>query len=551
MAQTRANPTWRFELRYRGAVRHVGVGPVVRVGEGGELVVPGLGGVHVLADGPRLHAVPGLVGTIAADAATLQVVAHPEIEIAIERVVPERIDISRTPAVPWREAVYGIAFAACVSAFIGVKVAASPLRQKSVQDRDRELVTAWLEEVPIAVVPPLPIVELAPPPPSAPQTGNASEPAGDDGLDDARIETPEVASNAEVDEKAPPRPKKLRRRQRDDAMVLDEITALRGDENYAVLSALGSTEDNVLGGLIGASIDDVEGYGGLGMSGVGVAPAEVPSDSIAVREREPDGVSGGVVGGVPGGVVGGVTGDAVPPQVLPADESDADVEGVAGKPACELEFDPKPRLDVVFVVDATQPMSKTLANLARQIGALQDRVSATRPRYGLVAFADDVQLARLDALTEAELRVAIAGLSADAQVRPEEPDTKDDVLGALDRAREFPWGDTRDTLRMIVLVTDADYADKGEQIGEHTVAHSHDRIAKKLAADSIRVVSMTHHPVPGLDRGRRGRTSLPEATAGLALDDSAIHADDGLADALGDLLRNPVCKQSLIETIVD
>lgn len=557
MAQTRApREAWRYELRYRGALRHEGTGPTIAIGESGELVVPGLGGAHVLASGSRVHAVAGLTGVVivdgverglpnegallrAGDRAVLRPVDHPEIEIAIERAVRERIAISRAPAIPWREAVYGLTFAACVCAFIGVKVAASPLKQKKTQDdRDRELVHAWLDDVPIAVVRPLPVVEVQPLEPPEPANTGTPESAGDEGLDDARIETPEVASNAEVDEAAPAKPKKLRRRQRDDdARMMDIITSVERGGGSELVAILGTSEVASLSAIADAPIDD-EVYGGLLIGGVGIAADEVTPAPV-------DGVPGGVAGGVPGG--------AVPPQMLPVDveHADADVEGIAATPSCDLEFDPKPRLDVVFVVDATRPMSETLDTLARQVGALQARAEGARPRYGLVAFADDVEFSRLDALTATELRVAIAGLAADARARVDEPDARDDVLGALERAREFPWGEGRETLRMIVLVTDADYADKGETLGEHTVVHSHDRVAKRLAADSIRVVSMTHHPVPGLDRGRRGRTSLPEATAGLALDDDVLHGAEGLADALGDLLRNPVCKTTVLETIIE
>ncbi len=518
MASTSA-PSWRVELWYRGELRTQTRRDVVVVGESGALVVPGLGGVHVLACGDRIEHVDGLLGVDTSGLVpgldvrtTLRVAAHPEIELVLVRERLERHEISRMPMWPWREAVYGLAFAACVCAFISVKVAVSPARVR--EQEDRELAQELLVDVPIAFVVPPPVIEVAP---AEPAPALASPPTDREGPDATDVDAPEISEVAQLVEEAPPKPKTKRRRR---APEVEELAA------YGVLGLA----DNSIGGLIGdevAMMDEI-----TARPTVDLLAESIVEPTITPKEIVPEEVAEGVPGGVPATVDG------------------PDGEGVDAEPTCTMEDDPKPKIDIVFVVDATSPMAKVQWHLSQQVKDLDRSLAEKDVRYGLVAFGDDVELARVQPMKADELAAALESMKEAATERPLDAEVRDDVLGALDRAREFPWGDTRDTLRMIVLATDNDYGDRGDVLGEHTVGHSHARVAEQLADDSIRVSSITRQRVPGLDRERDGHASIPMATAGIAMRESVVYPRGGLADALGDLLRNPVCRKNLADVIV-
>lgn len=520
--------SWRVELWYRGELRAETRRDVVVVGEGGAIVVPGLGGAQLLACGDRIEHVDGLVGIGTAglvpglDArTTLRVASHPEVELVLVRERVERAPISRMPMLPWREAVYGLLFAACVSAFISVKVAVSPARAR--EQQDRELAQELLVDVPIAFAVPPPVIEVAPVEPVPVAVPPALDPAGVDATD---LDVPEVSEVAQLVEQAPPKPKTKRRRHAREAEELAE---------YGIIGSMESSSDNYIGGEMvmsalrsdGPSIDLIQSA---------VAPKELVDE-----------VADPVVGGVPGGVADAPPQEIVHPEIAREDE---EVEGVAASSTCAMEDDPKPKLDIVFVVDATSPMAKVQGHLSRQVKDLDRRLADKDVRYGLVAFGDDVELARVQPMKADELAAELETMKQAASQRPLDAEVRDDVLGALDRAREFPWGDTRDTLRLIVLATDNDYGDRGDVLGEHTVGHAHARVAERLADESIRVSSITRQRVPGLDRARDGHASIPEVTAGIALRESVVYPPGGLADALAELLRNPVCRKNLADVLV-
>ncbi len=90
-----------------------------------------------------------------------------------------------------------------------------------------------------------------------------------------------------------PKRKAHARRKRHEAGVLALLTADQGQ----MASLFGTDDGNVLGALVGDSVGDAYGVGGLGVRGV--------------EGGGGDGVEGGVVGGVEGGVGGGVEGGAV------------------------------------------------------------------------------------------------------------------------------------------------------------------------------------------------------------------------------------------------
>ena len=374
--------------------------------------------------------------------------------------------------------------------------------------------------MPMAFVVPPPVIEAAPT--IEPEPGAATPPSELDGVDPQDVDVPEVSEVAQLVAEAPPKPKAKRRRHERETI------------DHGTLTLVGVAAENSIGDMVtmsqlrAAESDDEHVYGGL----IGHEPGYVVAAPEEVPTRVP--------GGVPGGVSGGVVEDAA--------RIDTDAEGIDAEPTCAMQDDPKAKVDIVFVVDATAPMAKVHSHLAQQVSDLNRGL--TGARYGLVAFGDDVELAKLEPMSSTALAAALEDMKVAAETRPLDAEVRDDVLGALDRAREFPWGDTRDTLRLIVLVTDNDYGDRGDELGEHTVAHSHARVAEQLADASIRVSSITRRRVPGLDRERNGHPSIPAATAGIAMRESVVYPRGGLADALADLLRNPVCLENLADVLV-
>lgn len=485
----------------------MGLHSAVSVGEGGDVVLPGLGDARLLASETRVHAVPGLELVVGDEShaipdggvelapgewVKLRVAAHPEIELVVGRERIEPVPISRLPIPPWREAAYGVAFAACMASLISVKVAASPVRQR--EQQDRELAQELLVDVPIAFALPPPLLAESPAEPDAKPT-EATAPVVDDG----EVDVAEVSEVAQLDPAAKPKPRKRR-------------APRRTEEGVAMIL-----------GVAGGTGELVNVLDSVGSDASPFAAALTSADAV-----------------LPTIVVGET-----------AEPAAEDVPGVAATPSCELEYDAKDRIDIVLVVDASAPMAKVLANLADRVPELHRTLADKQVRYGLVAFADQVELTRLDSLTKDEVRVALLELSRQAQDREPDADVRDDVLGALDRAHEFSWGARRDTLRMMVLVTDNDFGDRGERLGEHEVKPSYARVVDELADDSIRVTTVTRRKVPGLDDGRGDHPSLPAATGGIALRESTLYPTDGLADAMRDLLRNPVCRKNIVDVLVE
>ncbi len=118
-----------------------------------------------------------------------------------------------------------------------------------------------------------------------------------------------------------------------------------------------------------------------------------------------------------------------------------------------------PRLDVVFVIDATGSMADEIDVVKEHIQAMMARIRAGRPaprvRFGLVAYRDhgDEFLNRVFDLAEDPgfVELAMRQLQADGG-----GDTPEAVAEALHAAvHEIHWDDRQGTSRMLFLVGDA------------------------------------------------------------------------------------------------
>lgn len=268
------------EVRHRGRlVASVVCGPDLAIGDGGRLVVPGVGASLELLRGGRIQSTARLAGEVrAADgvveawpdressvgaSARLQVVAHPEIELTITPVT-DGIAIDRTAVrmIPPRETVVAAGIAACLFAFFGHTASADVPhwrdREVEVEPESTAIVHAVFTapKVEVVTLPP-PVVTLPEPVAAPPLLANAIEPetidrvgvdAIDEGHDVAKVEAPVVV--AKRDDASKPRGRARRGRARQDARLdalLDssvQVAAVMGDDEIDTLlvTGLGSPE---------------------------------------------------------------------------------------------------------------------------------------------------------------------------------------------------------------------------------------------------------------------------------------------------------------------
>lgn len=278
------------------------------LGDGGDVVVPGLGDVVTLIDGERVCAVDGLVARTEGDRVELVSTAYPELEITVERIGNERIAIrDRFWTLPARETIFAGALAGCLATMLGGKVVIGTLTEPEIE-REREqtaLELAMYETpvVPIAVLPTVAFAEIPAPvevedalPSNAEVLADASASPLVPALHDVQGE-PEPPAAIEVPEAAPPKKRARARRARAEQPSAVAVMKVLGHEPELV-NILGSSTDEIAvldvirdddGGRIAALLED----------------ARLPTSSD--------------VGGVPGGVGIGVgTGRVVLPDGEPA-----------------------------------------------------------------------------------------------------------------------------------------------------------------------------------------------------------------------------------------
>lgn len=311
----------RSTVRYSIEVRHCGrvaasvvCGPDLVIGDGGALVVPGVGDTLVLLREGRLVATSLLDGEVLAEGGTreawpaesssvgvrgcLRVVAFPEIELHIAPletgVVFERASVR---LIPPRETLVAAGLAACLVGFFTHTAAAEVLpwkdREEVIEPEATALVSAIFSAPrveptvrPVQVVafreppPPEPIPE--PPTPEKPAALEPASPSkpGADAPDDGgalleKVEAPVEAATA--DREAPRRGRSRRGRSRVDAPEHDLVHVLTSSSTVAMLVDDRPTEMSALSALDSGSglqdLDSVEGGPGRAMGvGVPIAP---------------------------------------------------------------------------------------------------------------------------------------------------------------------------------------------------------------------------------------------------------------------------------------
>jgi peptidyl-prolyl cis-trans isomerase A (cyclophilin A) len=313
----------RFHVVVRFAGRIVDdrcVEDALTLGDGGEVVVPGLGDAAVVLREGRLCAVAGLDGAVdgvelqEGERAELRSVAHPDLAIAIERISNERVKLrGRFFELPARETIFAAALAGCLATMLGGKVVIGSLTEAEIEEREQTaLELAMFEATPV-----IPAITFAPPPvivePVVPEPTVLAA---------ASIEAPlsvkdEIGESiAPLAQKVEAAPKKKRRaRPRPRAPEMQELNALLDtDTTLSVIGTLSDhgaitdlvVADRIEGGVVGgvpggvsAAHADVEGLGGLEVPTMidrGDEPAtkaEPVAVAIAVAEPVPDDPRGG------------------------------------------------------------------------------------------------------------------------------------------------------------------------------------------------------------------------------------------------------------------
>jgi hypothetical protein len=549
---------WRVRLSFRDwplVDRVLPGGASLTIGEGGDVVVPGIGGVVPLLVAGEMCPPPATAEVKHHDSPggmMLRPTAHPEVELRLDCEVLERGRFREgLLRLPTREALYGMAAAVCLASLIAVDVAVSPARTTApepVTPDERSLLVQAMFSVPPPEPPRsgLPSAGLAGFEPVADEP-TAPEPEDEDELALLEGSVPDLLAEPlpEAIEPAPVQAKKPRRAKKRD----DTPKALAG----VFRDEIADGQSSVLGALIAE--DETFGIGGLGVAKL---------DRI---EAAPSDVLGGVVGGVvdeplpdlvatiEGGVEGGIA--AIADVRPPAADEAARTQPGQGAPGCEMELRPKAQTQVVFVIDVASDTGPALASVLAGLGPLDQRIrqNDSAPGYGVVLFDDEVRMpagarpVAREALRASLERARDAIDERNDDDRPEDERGSHRGLAALERAATaFAWGDEQETLRLVVYLS-ADQIDSGDGAKQR-----YRRTVRALQDRNVRVASFTpRHDAEGKAAGLgfwqplRAEEPIPAATAGLAFTLPELASSrGGIGSALQDLLKNPVCKKNAI-----
>jgi hypothetical protein len=228
-------------------------------------------------------------------------------------------------------------------------------------------------------------------------------------------------------------------------------------------------------------------------------------------------------------------------------------------------IEPKPQVDVVFVLDVSTTMGFVLDKLSREIEAVDAEVRKhdATPHYGLVVFVDDVKVVdggkaftdiralakefdRWAKFTADNRQIGAGGSNLDW------PENSLDALHAA--ATQFEWRDADDTVRVIVHATDDSFGSAGDVLsGTVTVAHDYAQTVAALRSAQVRVATFTaaiggkcecDDVGAGFTKRHADEPSLPDATGGAAFDiDDVARGQLHFADALPSLVTNAVCDE--------
>jgi hypothetical protein len=390
-----------------------------------------------------------------------------------------------------------------------------------------------------------------------------------------------------------------------DAVLADVLAD--GDPSVKILGSIGGADDSVLDLFADESaLNDVLST----LDTVAVASKkEVDTLGRGVVEAEVEGgVEGGLVGTLVGESVGGVAVDVVgaekaqpAPVPLPSvldDPDEADdlavvpedapigreagtsshdapgvevVYGVSQGTAAVLpeitcddpERQPKEQFDVVFVVDVSTTMGFMVDKVEQGIVEVDAtlRGLGKDPRYGLVVFVDDVELANGGAAftsvkeLQAELRRWRIFTSSNRQIHSPEAnlDWPENSLDALHLAASgFAWRPASTTARLIVHATDDDFGEAPAIQSGQAVKHTYKETLDALRAQEIRVSTFAAKlggqcecldVKPGLLDSFGALPSLPDATGGAAFDIDEVAAGRlSLAAAVQATLSDAICR---------
>lgn len=380
-----------------------------------------------------------------------------------------------------------------------------------------------------------------------------------------------------------------------DAAMIATLSAADEPEGEALLGILGAVDEGELGDLFadnqldqldqldmvmeGSTVDGERGAGvdlGTVLGVVSVDGGATADELIKTRRVEDEDVSAGapVVGGV---LLPSVLDD--PDELVPEESREASPTTPAGKvetvepregasgdnshsasgakggvsvalglPGTSRTIAPivcedpkrtqKSQVDVVFVVDVSTTMGFMVDGIEQGILSIDASLHglAKDPRYGLVVFVDDVEVANgglaftsVDEL-RAELRRWHAFTSSNRQIRTDTRNTDwpENSLDALHAAAvDFAWRPSSTTARLVVHATDDDFGEVPAIQSGVPIQHTYAETVSALRTNQIRVSSFGARlggececldVTRGILSPFEGSPSIPAATGGAAFD---------------------------------
>lgn len=602
---------WGVSLRYLGRTlvdRSARDDQAITLGEhpGCSFVVPGLAESTPLTAGGSLLLPPGLEGVVQVageerpiealraaggvalapgDRALLRVTAHPEIELEVRRVERERLPLRTRISLRdlTQQLVTGAALFGSLALLWQVERPVNTIKLKgdpeALEDSAllRAMFLAPVEEPPEVLraralyARPL----LAPPPPSS------STPTPDELVAAAPAPIPMTWGGAATPEPIggvvlpaeQPQKRRSKRERRGGRPRANDV------EMFAMMGVLNASDDGALHALVGSEIvdADLDVLAGVGAPGgvvggvIGDAPTvaedmpvETASDEVLVEHimgpgaAEPDELAIGSRISPPAGVAS----HAAEGAERTRGERDGTAAAVFEAQCDDPTIVPKRQVDVVFAIDVSTTMTFMLDKIEREIAAVDAaaRGQGLDPRYGLVVFVDDVELANggqpyVDiAELQRELAVWQAFTASNRQVRTrvanlDWPENSLDALHAA--ATKFQWRPAATTLRVVVHATDDDFGEAPAVQSGQAVQHTYAETLTALRAAEVRVHSFAAKiggqcecldVRAGIFTAYRGQKAIPEATGGAVFDIDEVAAGKlGFAAAMSGALQSAVC----------
>jgi len=579
----RQNHGWGVSLRYRGrtiADRRVR-GDAVVVGEDPActFVVPGLGPAVTIARGDTLLGAPGLTGTVVTAAATAQFLGPCALgpgdraELDLGDGISLELRREDYPRLPFatlfnprdlaRQLVIGAAAVAALAVLVRIEAPVNTLTVRGEPDADEDslLVRAMFAtatEVAAQSVPFHDVYAFDVPPPAPP------EPAPMPIVAVAEEVVP--VPLAEVDAPVPTKRRKPR--------------PAKQPEVSAIFDVVGGVEGGVL-----AQIDEIKAVDGAPLAFIGSVVAHEDPDLLARERMDVPPVEVAAAAAIEDVMGPGSAHDEPVPEDMPVPsvattaQAGVDSHSITGAPALrgapdglaaiapqdrcdDPDLAPKQQLDVVFVVDVSTTMTFMLDRIEKQIAQVdaEARAQSLDPRYGLVVFVDDVQIANGGqpyadiAALQADLATWQAFTAGNRQIGSAELnlDWPENTLDAVHAAAtQFAWRPVDTTLRMVVHATDDDFREAPAVQSKQQVQHTYRETSAALRAAEIRMFSFAARiggqcecldVRAGLFATFGGQPSLPDATGGAVFDiDAVARGQLGFAAAVSGAIRSGVC----------